>query len=856
MHVIMNSNAGQKYQHRQSGINIFLKKLNQNKLLALGLFLAIILPYILYIFLKEPQFVINTQIVARQNTLDTSNNERLPVSRILSAKDLKEQFTSSNELRKAIRDADIASLYSYEGKDGKNEVRVPVSPIKITMKYAGKNILQKKLKVQVINNLYYKVDDGEEKPAIYRFGELVDKAYADFEINKRYSFVNERPIIKISFEDVGALSDRYKKDLEVERLDNRADIVTVSLKSIEPEKDQQFIAALLNNFDVENQVNLPVDKQLLERLNDSIASAQNNLKLLSLPKTETRVTEQKNTNTLSTGQKEILNKRIKILDQIIPYLRSSVNQFVIVPDSFVDFDDALKYRIENYNKTQTEKQNLLSKNDDNSPVIINANLKLMEQRNNLLADISVKKNEFTSQIKNAEAPPKKITEKISVMPDKKLVDNQKGLLEDLLAKKQNLTEIKTGRSVKIIEKIHYDKISNNSDKGFLYGSLILAFLIPVLVINKKEIKQDVSTKTPLNTVEAKNLLQQQVKEKETGKNQNDIIKPHVAPTNLPVVEENLKVKPITINSENDIKPELQTEVKPQFNEGLKENIPKKPEKVQIKPSTKPLIKEEALTNESKEKTSVKDFVKEILPIKDLAKPKINVGDINLEDYTSIPLLGSVAHIDEQLTAKQNIQKEDDLRSGFKNIFTELERLNTLKKFKVILISSSSKKEGKTFFSVNMASAIAAAGKKVVLVDFNLVKPNLLKRFNLNYYKGVTSYVLNENLTLRGIILDSKINPNLSIIGAGPLEENPELILRNARAKDLFRELRKKFDYIILDVPSISGGSYLHRILPFADFNIFVARVNTTIKNQINNINDLMETSKLKSTTIVLNDRPV
>ncbi len=766
----MNLNAPQRNKRRPSGINLFFKKLNQHKLLAIVLFITCLIPAVAYFLLKDQQYIISAKIIARKDSSQTNNNTSS--SKVLSAREIKADFTSSNALRKAIRDADIASNYTFQHLDTSKNTGIELSPIKINLKYAGKNLIQKNLKVQVINNLYYKVDDGEEKPEIHRFGDLVDKVYAEFEIDKRYSFADERPVVFISFEDIDQLSDRYKKDLILQEDASKKEVISVNMITNQPDKDQQFIAALLNNFNEKKQVNTENQRLLLQNIDDSISMVNNNIKNLSKAKTkiEKKTVDVKPVQTISNDEREKLLKQVKVLDAVAPYVRSSVNEFVIVPANFIDFDEGLKYKIEIYNTNQTTKQNLLSKNDDNSKVIIDANFKLAELRNDILAEINVKKNYINAQLKNPSVKPETITTTTVIKPDQALIDAEKKVLQGLLAKRNALPENKSNKSLEIVEKINYEKAKEPLDQSVLLGSFLLAFLIPSVVIAGKSLKEE---------------------------------KVDEAREEIKVVKEKLQPKQKVVKHNTEPVKEPKPVIEPHIEEKLNEPV----------------------------------------------------NAFNIEEYTKIPILGTVGHVDEPVSAKYNLKTEEDIKVGFKNIYTEIERLNTLKKFKVILVSSGSRKEGKTFFSVNIAAAIAAAGKKVVLVDFNLVKPNLLKRFNLNYYKGVSSYILNDNLSLRGIILDSKINPNLSIVGAGPLKENPEVMLRNQRTKDLFREMRKKFDYIILDVPSIAGSAYLHRILPFADFSIFVARVNNTLRNQLQSVNDLISTTNLKNSAIVLNDTP-
>lgn len=118
--------------------------------------------------------------------------------------------------------------------------------------------------------------------------------------------------------------------------------------------------------------------------------------------------------------------------------------------------------------------------------------------------------------------------------------------------------------------------------------------------------------------------------------------------------------------------------------------------------------------------------------------------------------------------------------------------------KVIVITSSFAREGKTTTSVNLATVLAQMGKPVILADADLRRPRLQKVFRGKMNLGLVNY-LAANIPLNDIIQPTDV-PNLSVILSGPIPPNPSELLASDRMKHLMQELRSNFAYVIFDSP--------------------------------------------------------
>jgi polysaccharide biosynthesis transport protein len=120
--------------------------------------------------------------------------------------------------------------------------------------------------------------------------------------------------------------------------------------------------------------------------------------------------------------------------------------------------------------------------------------------------------------------------------------------------------------------------------------------------------------------------------------------------------------------------------------------------------------------------------------------------------------------------------------------------------KVIVITSTFAREGKTTTSVNLATVLAQMGKPVLLIDADLRRPRLQKVFKGKMNLGLVNY-LAANIPLEDVIQETAV-PHLSVVLSGPTPPNPSELLASDRMKYLIHEVRSKFAYVIFDSPPV------------------------------------------------------
>lgn len=170
--------------------------------------------------------------------------------------------------------------------------------------------------------------------------------------------------------------------------------------------------------------------------------------------------------------------------------------------------------------------------------------------------------------------------------------------------------------------------------------------------------------------------------------------------------------------------------------------------------------------------------------------------------------------------------------------------------KVIVVTSASPKEGKSTVAGNIALALAQDDKKVILIDCDLRKPTLDKRFNLSNERGLTDLVIAKE---NKIVVGENYNENLTILTSGKIPPNPTEILSSNYMVRLTNSLRNIYDYVILDTPSIELVTDAQILAAKFDGTILVVKAETTKKSSVHNAINILRRVNANIIGIVLNE---
>lgn len=190
---------------------------------------------------------------------------------------------------------------------------------------------------------------------------------------------------------------------------------------------------------------------------------------------------------------------------------------------------------------------------------------------------------------------------------------------------------------------------------------------------------------------------------------------------------------------------------------------------------------------------------------------------------------------------------------FRSLRTNLQMLHPGTQIgRVTMFTSSVAGEGKSFVTSNMGAALAATSRKVIILELDMRRPKISSIFNLHAdYPGLSNY-LNNEVSLDEITQPSGIYPNLTIIGAGTIPENPSELLDSFVLDQLINKLRTDYDDILIDTPPlhlVTDAMLLSRV---CDVTLYLVKQGYTDKSELKFIKQIVKENKLPNLNIVFN----
>ena len=117
--------------------------------------------------------------------------------------------------------------------------------------------------------------------------------------------------------------------------------------------------------------------------------------------------------------------------------------------------------------------------------------------------------------------------------------------------------------------------------------------------------------------------------------------------------------------------------------------------------------------------------------------------------------------------------------------------------KVVMFTSTTSGEGKTFNAANLAVSFALLNKKVILIGLDIRKPRLAELFEIdNHTNGITNVLVLDNPTkedIRRQILPSEVNNNLDLLMSGPIPPNPAELIARPSLDKIVNLLKEDYD---------------------------------------------------------------
>ena len=178
-----------------------------------------------------------------------------------------------------------------------------------------------------------------------------------------------------------------------------------------------------------------------------------------------------------------------------------------------------------------------------------------------------------------------------------------------------------------------------------------------------------------------------------------------------------------------------------------------------------------------------------------------------------------------------------IAESYRTLRTNIQYSSFDKKYKSIVITSSEQGEGKSTTAANLALSLAQGEKKVVLIDCDLRKPSIHKKFKVSNATGLSDVLIGKELLSNTL---KRHGENLLILPSGKIPPNPSEMLSSKAMSNLLEELKEDFDYIIIDTPPIQAVTDSQILSTKVDGTLLVIRAKETKRESVHNAVNLLK----------------
>lgn len=243
---------------------------------------------------------------------------------------------------------------------------------------------------------------------------------------------------------------------------------------------------------------------------------------------------------------------------------------------------------------------------------------------------------------------------------------------------------------------------------------------------------------------------------------------------------------------------------------------------------------------------------------------------DIENKITMPFLGEIPLLRRKGEKKkwQFWKKKDDskkytfvvkhksrglLNEAFRVISTNLEFMtgNSSGSATVFMITSYLPGSGKSFIAANLGAVFSIKNKKILVIDGDLRHASLSQYVGKND-KGLTEYLAGSLTNIDDVIVHVEKYEGFDILPVGTIPPNPSELLYSERFANLIADMRKRYEYIIIDCPPIDVVTDATIIEKQVDRTIFIARIGLFERSMVAQLERDFQNSKLKNMSLILN----
>lgn len=193
-----------------------------------------------------------------------------------------------------------------------------------------------------------------------------------------------------------------------------------------------------------------------------------------------------------------------------------------------------------------------------------------------------------------------------------------------------------------------------------------------------------------------------------------------------------------------------------------------------------------------------------------------------------------------------------IAEAIRSLRTSVRMAGIAKPIRSLLVTSGGPGEGKTFVTTNLAISIAQSGKRVILVDLDLRRPQVHKRFGVNAAPGFSNLIVDRDEIQLDDVLHTSVVPNLRILTCGDIPPNPSELLGSEQAADLMAKLGEEADIVIYDTPPAATVTDAVLIAPLVDGAIQIVNARGPRIDMVLRTKDFLERAGARIIGPVLN----
>ena len=243
----------------------------------------------------------------------------------------------------------------------------------------------------------------------------------------------------------------------------------------------------------------------------------------------------------------------------------------------------------------------------------------------------------------------------------------------------------------------------------------------------------------------------------------------------------------------------------------------------------------------------------ILYIRFLIDNKVH-NSKDVEAVVKAPMFGEIPTTKEESKIVVSGNEQSAIAESFRMLRTNLYFMLASTKVagKTVFITSTIPGEGKTFISLNLATALALSNKKILLIGADIRKPKLVEYLNMNFGKGLTQFLVDDTLQPQEVI-DHYPTGNFDIVSSGAVPPNPSELLMNGRFDELMTYAQANYDYIIVDTAPVQAVTDTLLLSHHAHVCLYIVRANYLDKRLLEVPEKIAKEKRLPNMAIIVND---